>query len=42
LYQNPAWLPVVEFPWRILIGTLVTVAIALCFKTPAMQPERNH
>jgi Na+/proline symporter len=42
LYQNPAWLPVVEFPWRILIGTLVTVAIALCFKTPAMQPERNQ
>jgi Na+/proline symporter len=34
LYQNPAWLPVIEFPWRIMAGTLVTVAVALCFKTP--------
>ena len=31
---NPAWLPVIEFPWRIMAGTLVTVAIALCYKTP--------
>jgi len=34
LYDNPAWLPVIEFPWRIMTGTLVTAAIALCFKTP--------
>jgi len=34
LYHNPGWLPVIAFPWRIMAGTLVTVAIALCFKTP--------
>jgi len=34
LYENPSWMPVIEFPWRILAGTLVTVAVALCFKTP--------
>jgi hypothetical protein len=34
LYQNPTWMPVIEFPWRIMAGTLVTVAVALCFKTP--------
>ena len=32
-----AWLPTLKFPWRITAGTLVTVAIALCFRTP---PER--
>jgi SSS family solute:Na+ symporter len=31
LYQNPSWLPIIEFPWRIMAGTLVTVAVALCF-----------
>ncbi|MEI8038122.1 MAG: sodium:solute symporter [Verrucomicrobiota bacterium] len=35
LYHNPSWLPRIEFPWRIMAGTLVTVAVALCFKTPA-------
>lgn len=33
LYRQPDWLPVLEFPWRILIGTLGTAAIALCFRT---------
>ncbi len=33
LYANFAWLPVIEFPWRIMAGTLVTVAVALCFKS---------
>jgi len=32
-YENFAWLPVIEFTWRILAGTLVTVVVALCFKT---------
>ena len=36
LYRNPAWLPIIEFPWRIMAGTLVTVAVALCFKTPGV------
>lgn len=33
LYENPVWMPVIEFPWRIMAGTIVTVAVALCFKT---------
>ncbi|MCX6845953.1 MAG: hypothetical protein NTU84_05240, partial [Verrucomicrobia bacterium] len=33
LYTNPEWLPVIEFPWRIMAGTLVTVVVALCFKS---------
>ena len=32
---KPACLPVIEFPWRILFGTVVTFAVALCFRTPA-------
>ncbi len=34
LYENPAWLPIIEFTWRIMAGTLVTVAVALCFRSP--------
>lgn len=33
LYENPAWMPVIEFPWRIMAGTLVTAAVALCFRS---------
>jgi Na+/proline symporter len=33
LYENFDWLPVIEFPWRIMAGTLVTTAVALCFKS---------
>ena len=36
-YRQPGWLPVIEFPWRIMFGTLVTVAVALCFRTPPHQ-----
>jgi solute:Na+ symporter, SSS family len=39
LYQNAEWLPIIEFPWRILFGTLVTVAVALCFKSEKSQLE---
>lgn len=34
LYKNFSWLPIIEFPWRIMAGTLVTVAVALCFRSP--------
>ena len=37
LYTNPEWLPVIEFPWRIMAGTLVTVVVALCFKSEREQ-----
>ena len=38
LYDNP--LPVIAFTWRIMAGTLVTVAIALCFRTPRAEISR--
>ena len=39
LYANFGWLPVIEFPWRIMAGTLVTVTVALCFKSkPTASP----
>ena len=31
---------VLSFPWRITLGTLVTVAISLCFKTPEEKQRR--
>jgi SSS family solute:Na+ symporter len=33
LYQNFAWVPTIEFTWRILFGTVVTVAVAMCFRS---------
>jgi SSS family solute:Na+ symporter len=36
LYVNFEWLPMIEFPWRILAGTIVTVLVALCFKSRAV------
>ncbi len=41
-HPNPQWLPVIEFPWRIMFGTLVTTAIALCFRTPEEQLEKTR
>ncbi|BCU77485.1 sodium:solute symporter [Luteolibacter sp. LG18] len=31
---RPAWMPVIEFPWRIMFGTLVTFAVSVAFRTP--------
>src|SRR5881296_2346545 len=33
LYPQPAWLPVMEFPWWICFGTIVTFCVAILFKT---------
>ncbi|HKP04107.1 MAG TPA: sodium:solute symporter [Chthoniobacterales bacterium] len=33
LYAQPDWLPVMEFPWWIFFGTLVTFFIAILFRT---------
>jgi Na+/proline symporter len=30
---KPDWIPTIKFPWRIMIGTIVTAAVALCFAT---------
>jgi Na+/proline symporter len=31
---RPEWMVEIEFPWRILLGTVVTFSIAMLFKTP--------
>ena len=33
LYQQPDWLPVMEFPWWICFGTIVTFCVAILFRT---------
>jgi SSS family transporter len=34
---RPDWLPTIEFPWRIMFGTLITFGVALLFRTPNAQ-----
>ena len=31
---RPTWMPVIEFPWRIMFGTITTFTIAMMFRTP--------
>lgn len=31
---QPSWLPVLAFTWRIMAGTLVTLAVGACFRSP--------
>jgi Na+/proline symporter len=31
--QAPKWLPTIAFTWRIMFGTLVTVGVAMCFRS---------
>src|SRR5713226_5305362 len=33
LYAQPSWLPLMEFPWWICFGTIVTFCVAILFKT---------
>jgi len=35
-YPQPSWLPVMEFPWWICFGTIVTFFVAILFRT------KNH
>src|SRR5216110_303849 len=37
LYTQPNWLPVMEFPWWICFGTIVTFSLAILFRTGAEQ-----
>ena len=30
---KPDWVPTIKFPWRIMVGTIVTASVALCFAT---------
>src|SRR6266700_195533 len=32
-YKQPQWLPVMEFPWWICFGTIVTFSVAILFRT---------
>jgi SSS family transporter len=32
-YKQPGWLPVMEFPWWICFGTIVTFSVAILFRT---------
>jgi len=32
-YEQPAWLPLMEFPWWICCGTIVTFSVAILFRT---------
>jgi Na+/proline symporter len=32
-YTQPSWLPVMEFPWWICFGTIVTFCVAILFRT---------
>ena len=38
----PEWLPTIEFPWRVLFGTVASFAVAVCFRTPAEQIENTR
>ncbi len=42
LYKNFDWLPILEFPWRIMAGTLVTIAVAASFKSPPRRTGLSH
>ncbi|QIF00898.1 sodium:solute symporter [Roseimicrobium sp. ORNL1] len=33
-FSRPSWMPIIEFPWRILFGTVVTFTVAIFFRTP--------
>ena len=33
--QAPDWLVQIEFPWRVMFGTIITYAVAACFARPA-------
>jgi Na+/proline symporter len=38
LYAQPEWLPVMEFPWWICFGTIVTFFIAILFRSDEHHP----
>jgi Na+/proline symporter len=37
-YEQPDWLPLMEFPWWIFFGTIVTFSIAILFRTKRGHP----
>jgi solute:Na+ symporter, SSS family len=41
-YGQPDWLPVMEFPWWIFFGTIVTFLIAILFRSAPHQRPTSH
>lgn len=41
-FSRPDWMPVIEFPWRILFGTVVTFSVAMMFATPLAKQEHRY
>ena len=42
LYRQPGWLPVMEFPWWICFGTIVTFMVAILFRTGRENIDPQH
>lgn len=38
---RPEWMPVIEFPWRIMFGTVTTFGVALMFRTSKHHQQRH-
>src|SRR5262249_49444549 len=43
LYTQPSWLPLMEFPWWICFGTIITFSVAILFRTRSdnLSPARR-
>jgi Na+/proline symporter len=41
-YEQPDWLPIMEFPWWIFFGTIVTFLIAILFRSAPHQRPANQ
>jgi SSS family solute:Na+ symporter len=39
--HRPEWMPIIEFPWRIMFGTITTFAIAMMFRTPIEKQQHR-
>ena len=42
LYTPPGWLPIMEFPWWICFGTIVTFLVAFLFRTGTVAVPVRH
>ena len=38
---RPEWMPIIEFPWRIMFGTITTFTIAMMFRTPIEKQQHR-
>jgi solute:Na+ symporter, SSS family len=40
-WRHASWVPVIEFPWRIMFGTVVTFSIAILFPSQPQEDRAN-